>query len=168
MKLAFKEWSYIVDALGRGMQNLIIRKGGIHEDEFTVKGKKFLLFPTLYHQAPTMIKGNWLPKLNGEAYNHADNTVTINYYAEIVDTKIISDKEVLSKLDYYHAWKDEVVSERFERGEKKVHLLVVQVYKLAEPITLEQLPEYGGCKSWIEIDQNVNLEGELVINPLFK
>ena len=31
MRLAFKEWAIIVDALGRGEQILILRKGGLQE-----------------------------------------------------------------------------------------------------------------------------------------
>ncbi len=31
MRIAFKEWAVIVDALGRGDQILILRKGGISE-----------------------------------------------------------------------------------------------------------------------------------------
>ncbi|MED5454303.1 MAG: DUF1802 family protein, partial [Verrucomicrobiota bacterium] len=31
MKTAFKEWAVVIDALGRGEQIIILRKGGIHE-----------------------------------------------------------------------------------------------------------------------------------------
>ncbi|WMJ72046.1 DUF1802 family protein [Cytophagaceae bacterium ABcell3] len=163
--LAFKEWSFIVNALGSGKQNLIIRKGGIHEDEFVVQGKKFLLFPTIFHQAPEMIKPDWLPALDGYAYNKSDNTVKICYMAEIADSKVVEDIEVLNKLSPYHAWKDEVIQERYERGEKMVHLLIVQVHKLKEPITVDMLAEYGGCKSWIDIPVASEPESEPVINP---
>ena len=52
MRNAFKEWAIVVDALGRGDQILILRKGGIAEgrDGFRVDHQNFLLFPTLYHQ----------------------------------------------------------------------------------------------------------------------
>ncbi len=41
--LAFKEWSYIVTALGKGKQSIILRKGGISEEngDFELKGKEF-------------------------------------------------------------------------------------------------------------------------------
>src|ERR1700733_11667756 len=52
MRAAFKEWAVIVDALGRGDQILILRKGGISEGRggFTIEHSRFLLFPTLFHQ----------------------------------------------------------------------------------------------------------------------
>ena len=31
MRIAFKEWAMVVDALGRGEQIIILRKGGISE-----------------------------------------------------------------------------------------------------------------------------------------
>lgn len=52
MRIAFKEWAVVVDALGRGDQIVILRKGGISEGAggFQVEHPQFLLFPTLYHQ----------------------------------------------------------------------------------------------------------------------
>ena len=52
MRTAFKEWAIVVDALGRGEQILILRKGGISEgrDGFRLEHSQFLLFPTLFHQ----------------------------------------------------------------------------------------------------------------------
>ncbi|HEY6229533.1 MAG TPA: DUF1802 family protein, partial [Verrucomicrobiae bacterium] len=52
MRIAFKEWAVIVDALGTGRQIVILRKGGISEGRggFQVDHPEFLLFPTLFHQ----------------------------------------------------------------------------------------------------------------------
>ncbi len=166
MTLAFKEWAQIVDALGKGKQSIVIRKGGISEEEgdFIVKGKKFLLFPTLFHQAEEKIKPQWLPFLKGDNFHSSDNKVTIRYFAEVADSKLIKDWETIHKLDNWHAWKEEVMKEKFTRWENGAHLMVLQVFELPTPIELELLPEYGGCKSWIEIDQDINLVGKPVIN----
>src|ERR1700734_1411024 len=52
MRAAFKEWAIVVDALGRGEQIVILRKGGISEGAggFKMEHPRFLLFPTLFHQ----------------------------------------------------------------------------------------------------------------------
>ena len=52
METAFKEWNVVVNALGRGEQVVIMRKGGIDEGEngFEIKHKQFWLFPTQFHQ----------------------------------------------------------------------------------------------------------------------
>jgi hypothetical protein len=52
MRTAFKEWAVVVDALLRGEQILILRKGGLREGRggFQIEHSEFLLFPTLFHQ----------------------------------------------------------------------------------------------------------------------
>jgi hypothetical protein len=47
----------VVDALARGEQVLILRKGGIHEQrgEFRVSHREFWLFPTQYHEAESSV-----------------------------------------------------------------------------------------------------------------
>src|SRR5258705_3213217 len=47
VRTAFKEWAIVVDALGRGEQIVILRKGGIREGRggFHVEHPQFWLFP---------------------------------------------------------------------------------------------------------------------------
>ncbi|HEY8402473.1 MAG TPA: DUF1802 family protein [Cytophagaceae bacterium] len=166
MTLAFKEWSYIVDALGKGKQSIILRKGGIAEEggDFSIKGKKFLLLPTMYHQAKDMIKPEWLKLLDGDRFQLNSDEVKIEYFAELADVQVVSDWEKIKRLNSFHAWKEEVIAERYHRWEKKVNLLIVQVYKLENPFVLTLIPEYGGCKSWIELNEDVELAGERIVN----
>ncbi len=170
MTLAFKEWSYIVDALGKGKQSIILRKGGIDEEngEFNLKGKKFILFPTLFHQAKELIKEDWLPQLEGEKFQLAPNKIRLDFFAEVVATRVISDWVILQKLYEQHAWKQEIISERFNRWEKNVHLLILQVYKLEQPVDIELLPKYDGCKSWVELEEEIELTGKAIINEKIK
>lgn len=168
MKLAFKEWAFIVDALGKGKQSIIIRKGGISEEggDFELKGKKFFLLPTQFHQAKEMIKETWLNELESEKYLVNPDTVLVEYYAEVIDSRIIRDWNTLEKLNGQHAWKPEVILERFNRWQKSAHLLIVQVYKLDKPFELFMSPEYGGCKSWVDLKEDIEYSGTLVINQL--
>ena len=59
MTYALKEWAIVVDALIRGEQIIVLRKGGISEGPggFKVDQPEFLLFPTLFHQQP-LISGH--------------------------------------------------------------------------------------------------------------
>ncbi len=165
MALAFKEWSYIVDALGKGYQSIILRKGGIAEEggDFTVKGSKFLLLPTLFHQAKNLIKEDWLPKLSDTTFHSSPDKVRLDYFAEIAETRLVKDWSILQKLYNQHAWKEEIIKERFNRWEKSVYLLIVQVYKLKVPAEITILPEYEGCKSWVELQDQIDLNGDPVI-----
>ena len=52
MHAAFKEWAIICEALGRGLQSVILRKGGVAEGKtgFAFRHNEFLLFPTWFHE----------------------------------------------------------------------------------------------------------------------
>jgi hypothetical protein len=164
--LAFKEWSYIVTALGKGKQSIILRKGGIAEEggDFEVKGKEFLLFPTLFHQAETMVKPQWLPFLKATQYHEQEDKVRIKYYVKVVDTQVLTDWEQVKKLDNFHAWKEEVIQERFTRWGNSIQLLVVQVFELGAAQDISLKPAYDGCKSWVEIEDKIEFIGRPILN----
>lgn len=43
--------------------------------------------------------------------------------------------------------------------------MVLQMYQLNVPIYLDaDLPQYGGCKSWIDVEAEVNMVGQAVVN----
>lgn len=166
MALAFKEWSYIVDALGKGRQSIILRKGGIAEEDsdFKIKDSRFLLFPTLFHQAEQYIKPEWGKLLKGDRFHLPENKVQLHYYAEVVDQKILKDWNQVKKLNDWHAWTEDRIKERFERWDQSIQLLVVQVFDLAVKQEIELKPQYGGCTSWVELDENIELIGKPVLN----
>ena len=62
---ALKEWAVTVDALARGQQILLLRKGGIHEDskDFRVVHPEFLLYPTYEHQREDLLKDDYQSQL---------------------------------------------------------------------------------------------------------
>ena len=155
-KIAFKEWSKVVQALGVGKQKIILRKGGIIEenDTFSVKEKEFLLLPTLYHQQDEKVKKSWLKTVGDEDIYYEDTyKVWIHFEAKVQEVKEITSWDELKALEHLHVWNEEVIRERYNRWqEHQVTLLRVAVNKLETPILLDLLPAHGGCKSWIEID----------------
>src|SRR5690348_2515020 len=77
--VGFKEWSLVCDALGRGEQSIILRKGGIAEGGkgFSFQHREFFLFPTFYHEQAAKVRiasGNLL---------EAGDTITIRWYAKV-------------------------------------------------------------------------------------
>jgi hypothetical protein len=152
--LAFKEWAFVVEALATGRQTVILRKGGIAEEDgdFFLREKKFVLMPTLFHQATDLIKKDWYEEIKNTVYLPDNLSTEIRYQATVTKHCIIESEEELLALDTLHVWKPAVVLERFNRWKQhKVHCLYVEVTALPSPILLEMKPEYGGCKSWIEI-----------------
>lgn len=159
VRTAFKEWAIVVDALGRGEQILILRKGGIHEGRggFQVEHPRFWLFPTLFHQQRESVIAMAQKRFDEIApqFPPADR-VRINFMAQVVEWRRLETLDQAQALRGQHIWTDAVIEERFEWGRSKnIFALAVRVYRLPKPVELPTLPAYGGCKSWIEIDADL-------------
>ena len=47
--------------------------------------------------------------------------------------------------------------------------MVLRVYELDNPIVREYLPEYGGCKSWVDVDAELTRPMTAVVSsPVFQ
>ncbi len=169
MRVAFKEWAIVVDALLQGGQFLILRKGGIREGKggFKIEHNRFLLFPTLFHQQresvidPAQDRYDVIaPTLPGE------HELRFECFVELAGWKEIEDFNQLRDLAHLHIWRPDVIEERFDWGKgKSISILAVRARRLATPVTLQMVPEYGGCKSWIETVEDISTEGaEAVID----
>jgi len=159
VRIAFKEWAVIVDALGRGGQIIILRKGGISEGRtgFRVEHEKFLLFPTLFHQQRESVSDAAQQRFDGLALTFPPpDRVRLEFGAEVVDWSRLDNLAAARRLDGQHIWRDTVIAERFEWGkEKQIYALAVRVLRLPQPVELAVQPAYGGCKSWIELATDV-------------
>ena len=148
---AFKEWTLICDALGRGEQSLIIRKGGIAEgrDGFRFKHADFLLFPTLFHEQAAKLRvppGTALPEAR------ADGEHVLGLAAHVEWTADVTDWAKVRALEPFHLWTEAEIEKRFKQDDQPgVSVALVRIQKLSEPLTFPDLPKYGGCRSWIEL-----------------
>jgi len=173
MRTAFKEWAIIVDALGRGEQILILRKGGISEERggFQVEHEQFLLFPTLYHQQRESVISAAQARFDQAAPGWAPpESVRLEFLAEVVAWRQLEALSSAQALRGQHYWREEVIAERFDWGQaKNIVAMAVRVYRLPLPIELPMSPAYGGCKSWVELDHEVNTTGSLPVldQPVF-
>ncbi len=163
MKDAFKEWAIIVDALGRGDQILILRKGGIHEGRggFQVDCPRFFLFPTRFHQQQEGVLpevGQRMKSLSSDYF--LENEVRIEFWAEVQEWKQLESWEDAQQLEGQHVWTEEVIRERCDWSKKKgIYCLAVRVYRLPEAKIIPLLDSYGGCKSWIQLESEITLDG---------
>ncbi|MSU41767.1 MAG: DUF1802 family protein [Pedosphaera sp.] len=160
MTIAFKEWAVVVDALGRGEQIVILRKGGIAEGRggFQVEHERFWFFPTLFHQQRESVLPTAQSRYDAIAphFPSAD-TVRLEYFAEVTEARQVDSLAAAERLRGQHIWRDEVIAQRFDWGrDKAIHALTVRVRRLPQPVSLPMLPEYGGCKSWVTLAQELD------------
>ena len=162
MMLALKEWSIICKALEDGNQTILLRKGGILEYKkgFEISQKSFMLYPTLEHQGAEYLQPKYLHTYDlilgaNKSEEIQSNTNTLRSIARIEAIQEFHDHEVLPELEKYHIWNEKYVNMRMNYNPKKpMNALLLRVYKLPQPITIDVNPEWAGCKSWIDIDMS--------------
>jgi hypothetical protein len=163
MRLAFKEWAVITDALLRGEQIIIFRKGGLREGRggFQIEYPEFLFLPTLFHQQRDAVLPEGQARYDALAPHFSGaQALRIEGFARVVAWQRLESLEAAERLRGQHIWRDEVIAERFEWGRsKEIHVLAVRAFALPKSVELPMLAAYDGCKSWIELEQDISPEG---------
>jgi hypothetical protein len=157
---ALKEWAVAVKALERGETALVVRKGGIREKAFAVPRTRFMLLPGYEHQRPDLLKPEYRELMREIPPLTDDGPLRFASFAEVEGAYEVSEAEELSALDPYHMWTPEYAESRFKwRPKKPLTVLVLRTYLMPETVELPYRDEYGGCKSWIELQETVSVEG---------
>lgn len=140
---ALKEWSNVVAGLGRGEQILLVRKGGIADPSFGVDAERFYLYPTYFHQ--------------GESETRA--TVAITHWCEVVRTWTIANAAQLARLAPLVVLPEETLTMRFRfRPDQVLYVIAVRTWELARPVEIEYREAYGGCRSWISLEDEIDVD----------
>lgn len=157
---ALKEWAVAVDALEEGKTILLLRKGGIREEgnQFKVAHDEVLLYPTFEHQQPDFLKPEYASKVSPVESGWHPETVRIGAWAKITDIFMVSYEPSVKALLPYHVWNEQFVSDRLKwKHRQPVYILLLRTYKLPQPQFVPYQPEYGGCKSWIDLIEQVSI-----------
>ena len=90
MNIGFKEWALVCDALGRGEQSIILRKGGIAEGRagFRFQHPEFLLLPTLFHEQAAKLR---VPADTSLPAMRADGLLEVHFIAHVEWTEDLAD-----------------------------------------------------------------------------
>ncbi len=159
--VGFKEWAIVCEALGRGEQSIILRKGGIAEgrDGFGFQHREFFLFPTFFHE---QMEKTRLGLTSAPAQR--PNEIEIKYLAKVEFATVIASWTTLENLEPLHVWQREVIRERFDYdAASRIHLAFVRVFRLSESWIFPDAPRYGGCRSWVKLPE---LPNETKLKPV--
>lgn len=160
-QIALKEWAVTVRALAQGQQILLLRKGGIHEEgkDFRVIHPEFLLYPTYEHQREDLLKPEHqsaLTRLLDDAPR--SDTITFSYWAKVEEVIEVEEQEKVDDLSPHYIWTNAYAQSRLHwKPMLPLSIMLLRVYQLEQPVSVPYLPEYGGCKSWVEIIPRINL-----------
>jgi hypothetical protein len=162
LSVAFKEWAVICEALARGAQSLILRKGGIAEDGGTFRPEhaEFLLYPTYFHEHRAGIKPAFLPLLDAaEAAKPPAGFVRFAHLARVESVTHVTDLDRALALDSQHAWTPDVVRQRFHYRTPGLYVFAVRVFALAQPVDVIERAEFAGCKTWVPLAEPIDTAG---------
>lgn len=153
---ALKEWSAAIHAMLDGRQTVLLRKGGIHEKRFEAAPPgtgQFLLFPTVAHSHAERVRPEHRDLLAAAAADSTEDTLTIRAAANVVAAVPVERPESIDEIADLHIWTAESVrADRLDfRPRHRLTVLVVQVSPLVDPVALARTPDYGGCRSWVDL-----------------
>lgn len=160
---ALKEWAVVCRALAEGRQSVLLRKGGIIEEtrDFALVERRFLLFPTFEHQEEASVQPpyrSWFCQTLDERPD--PDVVRIEAWAEVTDLFLTHDLESMLALSDHYAWSEDYIRMRMAyKPRKPMNVVVVRTSTLPEPVDIEVLEHFAGCKSWVPLDVLVALEG---------
>jgi hypothetical protein len=163
---AFKEWAVAVNALQQGKTIMLLRKGGIREqgNRFKVTYDRVLLYPTYEHQQPHLLKPEYANQVTPVASGWHPETISISSWSEITDILQVSDQQTVAALLPYHIWNEEFVSDRLKwKPRQPLFILLLRTYKLPQPQIIPYRPEYGGCKSWIDLIEPISIKDKVPV-----
>ena len=120
--------------------------------------RQFLLFPTYLHQNLEMLKPE--AHVGFSPASGEPDQITIRSAAEVTDIIRLTDRKQMDALDAEHIWTQPLIDMRYNyRPKNPLYLLLVRAYTLASPATIQNTPEYAGCKSWVPLEHPVDCMG---------
>jgi hypothetical protein len=161
-RFAFKEWAAVCAALESGRQTVIVRKGGIHEegDGFRVEHREFWLFPTRFHQTADELTEDAAPFL-AEALSGQPQAglIRLRSYAVVERVERIDDERLLPPLAALTILSERTLADRFHYRDPGLFVLAARIYRLPEPLDMPDSPHFAGCRSWVDLPDDVPTTG---------
>jgi hypothetical protein len=159
---ALKEWAVVIEALARGRQHFLLRKGGIAEGKrgFEVKHSEFLLYPTWEHQQMDSIRPAF-HDLFEQARPRQAGVVSFQYLAKVTAVvRAPARIEDMASLEAEHIWAGSYLEKRYGyRPDLPLFVLVLRLYRLAREGEIPEIRRYAGCRSWVSLDHEIDTAG---------
>ena len=162
----------VVAALEQGRQAILIRKGGLDDPDqrLPVPSVPFWLYPTLFHERAVFLRDEYhsllvpgahrrprveasaVPRPDGHARPVAVGHVALRAVAEVAHWEAAPSLESLTALLPLTVWTAKYPTLRYRwRPDEKPLVLVLRVAVLPHAVEVPELPEYGGCRSLVDL-----------------
>lgn len=147
---SLKEWNAVVEALGHGLQTILIRK-------YPTYLEGFFLYPTISYSLKDDFLLQFNEKFRGFVEKNAsphkeDDKTQIKYYA-IVEKSVEMSSRQISRLNNYHIWDKNHVNNYLNN--KNGYVWLLRIYKLNEPY----LAEFNRSILFVNLQKELALDG---------
>jgi hypothetical protein len=162
-RMALKEWAFVVQALSEGSQILLLRKGGIAEDdgEFRLAADEFFLYPAWEHQQETLVQSRHVAAFRSLALAPPPaGELSFRYYAQVTDVWPAPELLQMKQLVDQFVWNEAFLEKRHAyKPHLPLSVLMLRVYRLPGSLHVPALDRYAGCRSWVELEEALPTQG---------
>lgn len=164
-----KEWAITGEALAQGRQIVLLRKGGLLDEDgaFTLDHEAFFLLPSWFHAERGLVKEAHL-NLWDQAPREADEgpkVAYIRHFAQVVRVWQLFEDAEAALQQVQHIWSQSYLDLRFTyQAEKPLLCAALRVWELEKPIRYEMRPQDMGCRSWVEWDKPLQAAAQPVLS----
>ena len=157
-RAALKEWAISAESLAQGRQILLLRKGGLFDEDgaFHLEHKSFFLMPTWFHQERNLVKAQH-QDLWAQAPRETDETAKLAYlrhFARVEQVWQLHENAESALRNAAHIYSPTYLDLRFAyQVNKPLLCAALRLYRLETPLRYELRSEDLGCKSWVEWDE---------------
>lgn len=154
-RFALKEWSATIGALAQGRQIVLLRKGGILDDDgtFQLEHRRFWLQPTYLHQDVTLVQPPQRDLLDAQPERGENRDfILLRYFAEVAQVFSIPIEDAEKLRAAPHIYSANYLDLRFSyKVENPLLCVALRVFDAGEYSRLPMQPQWAGCRSWIDL-----------------
>lgn len=167
---ALKEWNATCRALAEGRQIILLRKGGLLDEDgvFTLEHSAFWMLPTAFHQEPHLLKSEHQDLLDESTFNphYPGDDLQLQLFATVARVWALQEdaEEALANLP--HIWTNAYLDGRWTyKPDHPLLCVALRVYRDTRIYTIPTSPHYFGCRSWIDLPEDISLShSEPILN----
>ncbi|HZU26005.1 MAG TPA: DUF1802 family protein, partial [Bryobacteraceae bacterium] len=132
---------------------------------FEVRHTAFLLFPTFEHQHASFIRSDAQDLFQRAQALHQPGKLRIELCADAADVFTApADPSRLLSAAPLHIWNERYIQQRYEyRPDLPLNVILPRARRLPKPAILPMRPSYAGCKSWVNLTEDIDVSGALPV-----
>jgi hypothetical protein len=159
---ALKEWNATCRALAEGRQIILLRKGGLLDEDgvFALEQSAFWMLPTAFHQEPHLLKKEHLNLLDESTFkpHHPGDDLQLQLFATVAKVWALDENAEEALANLPHIWTNAYLDGRWSyKPDHPLLCVALRIYRDTQIHHVNTSPAYFGCRSWIDLPEELAL-----------